>query len=44
MYQLIKEICKHPEDETKLQLIFANQVRLNKNIKQFFPGNQTKII
>ena len=25
MYQLIKEICKHPEDQTKLQLIFANQ-------------------
>ena len=26
MYQLIKEICKHPDDQTKLQLIFANQV------------------
>ena len=26
MYQLIKDICKHPDDETKLQLIFANQV------------------
>jgi len=25
MYQLIKDICKHPDDETKLQLIFANQ-------------------
>jgi cytochrome-b5 reductase len=25
MYQLIKEICKRPEDTTKLQLIFANQ-------------------
>ncbi|RNA09426.1 NADH-cytochrome b5 reductase 3-like [Brachionus plicatilis] len=25
MYQLIKEICKHPEDQTKVQLIFANQ-------------------
>jgi cytochrome-b5 reductase len=25
MYQLIKDICKHPEDETKVQLIFANQ-------------------
>jgi len=26
MYQLIKDICKHTDDETKLQLIFANQV------------------
>lgn len=26
MYQLIKDICKHPEDQTKIQLIFANQV------------------
>ena len=26
MYQLIKDICTHPEDETKVQLIFANQV------------------
>lgn len=26
MYQLIKEICKHPEDQTKMQLLFANQV------------------
>ncbi|CAF0931828.1 unnamed protein product [Brachionus calyciflorus] len=25
MYQLIKDICKHPEDQTKVQLIFANQ-------------------
>lgn len=25
MYQLIQDICKHPEDETKVQLLFANQ-------------------
>jgi len=25
MYQLIKDICKHPEDTTQISLIFANQ-------------------
>ena len=28
MYQLIKDIVKHPEDQTKVQLIFANQVHI----------------
>ncbi len=26
MYQLVKDICKNPDDNTKVQLIFANQV------------------
>jgi NAD(P)H-flavin reductase len=27
MYQLIKDICNNSDDDTKLQLIFANQVK-----------------
>lgn len=34
MYQLIKEICKHPEDDTKLQLLFANQASIELTKKQ----------
>lgn len=26
MYQLIQDICQNPNDDTKIQLIFANQV------------------
>jgi len=46
MYQLIKDICKHPEDETKLQLLFANQsendILLREELDQFRENYSTK--
>ena len=45
MYQLIKDICKHPDDQTKMYLIFANQVtNIRENKKSFHVIFHFKIV
>ena len=36
MFQLIKDICSHPGDTTKMSLIFCNKVRSNSEDKLIF--------
>jgi len=47
MYQLIKDICKRPEDDTKLQLIFANQteddILLREELEDFQKNHKDKL-
>jgi len=46
MYQLVKDICKHTDDETKLQLIFANQsendILLREELEEFHENYRHK--
>ncbi len=47
MYQLIKNICTHPEDSTKMWLIFANQteddILLRDELEEFEKNNPDRL-
>jgi NAD(P)H-flavin reductase len=47
MFQLIKDICKHPDDDIQVRLIFANQtendILLREELDEFRENYRTKV-